>query len=174
MTQKWTYRGYEVQVAGDGSFYTVVDEERITAESLKLLRDRIDQAHSDQKRSLGLAVVVVTEDRNNDEVPHGICDGKLRGFSRTSRNLLVDGIPKGFTAERVAPDTPANRQVLQEYVDARKAFMDADERVRGIILTVPGFGRVNGEPQYDELLKQLEEQYQERSMLTPKVKSRKK
>lgn len=161
---KWTHKGLPITVNDNGEFTASMNDVTFTAISLAALRSSIDDGlkHVHKKRELKLPVIGVLRKGNYS---HHIFreDDKLQpatlvGLSRSDRSLQLQGLARGETLSHVIADTPANRALMQEWLDAQINANRLDHLIHARLIEKEGYGRIDP-GQYENVLRKLEAQH---------------
>lgn len=184
----WNHKGYEINVDSGGLFSAVVDEVTVTADSLEGIKHQIENETREvlKKRSLNLKVIaVITQLRDwrhkpEKEEPNKIHGFTLTGVNRTTADLqFAEKPPQGWglasrhsSLNPVLPDTPANRDTLQDYLNVCEREAKLRAWMEEHRLTSGTFGRIEA-ARYNEILKRIEERYR-KTAAVPKRPAEKK
>lgn len=168
--------GIGVVVKNNGKFYATVDDVELVADNFDAMKQKIVHATTDAQKKIKVALPVIglleAERWSEDEDMDGeVGTGTFIGINRTTRELQVTGLPKGYRLDKdtVIADTPGNRELLNEFIDARQKLDDLQATVSELKLWKGSdYGRIDA-GDYDNLITGITMRY-EAQMNTQKAR----
>lgn len=157
------YAGIEISVDDRGWFVAKSDELEFRADTYEKITAQIDRAQrpENKKRKVSLPVIGVLTSSDYAHAQRAgevFGGGVLTGINRTSRELQIDGLPKGYKLDKVMAATPANETLLRQLAEAEKRFNDLRGTQQQRSIKVGGYGRVDPD-EYGGLLERVEAAY---------------
>jgi DNA polymerase III delta prime subunit len=155
----WTYKGVQITVDQNGKFRARIADLEINAasrdEAERLISAEISSKDKPKVALKVLGFLSKAAGRHAEANPIKIASAVLIGVNRTSRDLMFEGVPKGYEFEHVVADTPGNKKHLHEYLELRLAWrrMEEDHNSR-LVGAKLGFGRIDA-VEYEKTLKNL-------------------
>jgi len=157
------YKGYKIEVSGNGRFIATVGDVQIDAETYREIQGTIDTEISSgkSKRKLSLKVVgpaCVRLGRYNEKRPQATVHAVLVGVNRTTRDLQFSGLSDKTALDWCIPDTPENTKLVDDFIAAGEALEVLKEKRDARMVELSGYGRIAA-ADYESKLVDLENAY---------------
>jgi hypothetical protein len=141
----FTHKKVDIRVDGAGRFLANIADAELFADTLAAIKAKIDaELSATPKRTINLPVVgVVTKPGRDVSDKQTVGRATITGVNRTTRELQLDGLPKGCEMGYMLPDTPANVAIVERWLEVlaehgRLYGMFKDRRIKPT-----GYGRID-------------------------------
>ena len=158
------HRDVPIEIDQMGNFIAKVGSVEVSTPTLKACQEAIDKevTHTAKAKVLNLKVIGILKEPgrwdSKNKPAIRLQRAVLVGINRTTRDLMFEGVSKGYEMESVMADTPKAEAKLKEYLEAKAAFNAIEDHIHNFQLGKLGYGRVAAED-YEKLLAQVEEQH---------------
>ena len=162
---KWTHERITIAVDNYGNFEAEIGDVFVSEKSLGEAKNAVSKVvkHNQKKwkkeilelRVVGIAVKKRTGQFGvKPEKPY-VSSAVLTGVNRTSRDLVITGLPPGWELTNVMADTPKNKAALAKFLVLEEVKKEIDNFLVG---KISGWGRIEID-RYGEILNEVRRAY---------------